>query len=267
MGIEERKLAADEMILGMPQSEFAALARSCQIVIPHRASQGLRGEMAACFPQWALWETHVVPLEDQHGGFVELTRAGICREFIASCQDRPELDKLIMCDGDQTLSWDAPYRLAMWDLPIVSGVVCNYHSRRGVWACFTVKDQYGVPRFPSSKYSKLPTRGLLKAHSFGAGLICIKKSTIEAMHAAGMAPFEIPEATRKHALVTGVLKTSEDTSFCHQCESLGIDRYVDLSVQAVHWKTVPLSWPMGSYDQDAKAEDFKIDIREYHHGF
>ncbi len=263
--IEEHKLATDEQILGLTQEEFAKLAQTICVVVLNRGD--IKPDLGGCFPQWKVWGTEVFAPEDRFGGFVELTRAGVVRQFIHLAQEKPQLDKLVMMDGDEVVNWEAPYRLAMWDLPVVSGVVCNYTNRRGIWACFTVKDQYGVPRFPSVRFSNLPTRGLVKAHSVGTGLLCIKKNVIEGLYEAGLHPFEIDQKTKDHAFATGVLKHGEDMAFSRQCEKLGYDRYVDLSVHATHWKTIGLVWPLNKFDEEMDPRDFKIDVREYHHGF
>ena len=71
---------------------------------------------------------------------------------------------------------------------------------------------------------------------------------------------------RRDAVKTGVLQLGEDTRFSQQCADLGFDRYVDLSVHAVHYKRIGVMWPSTGLDPDLKAEDFMVDVKDYLHG-
>lgn len=254
-------------IMGMSPEEFMKLTRSVLIVIPHRAGEGICGDLAQTIGFWAVNGTPVATVADPFGGFIELTRAGIVKTFMQYCSDHPEVDKLVMIDSDERVEWDAPYRLAMWDLPVVSGVVCTANQLRGVFACFTVKDKYGQARFPSYNFSKtIPSRGLLEAHSVGTGLICVKKSVFQAIYDSGKTPFIIPEAIREQSIESGILKWGEDISFCRQAEDLGFKRYVDLSVHATHFKTLAVDWPKHAIDSNIDVRDWRVDDRDYAHG-
>lgn len=254
-------------ITGLSGDDLDVLLRSILIVVPYRGSENVDAGLENKISYWRGCGISVEKAEDQFGGFIELTRASIARKFIDACDANPSLDKLIMIDSDQDVTPEAPVRLAQWDLPVVSGIVCSPNSRRGLFANFTVKDKYGVPRFPSVRHTKkLPSRGLLKAHSTGTGLICIKKNVLETIFNAGDIPFYIEEKMRRDAVKTGVLQLGEDTRFSQQCADLGFDRYVDLSVHAVHYKRIGVMWPSTSLDPDLKAEDFMVDVKDYLHG-
>jgi hypothetical protein len=243
------------------------LLASILVAIPYRGSEGIDANLENKISYWRGCGIYVEKVEDQFGGFIELTRASICKKFLDACDSRPALDKIVMIDSDQDVAPEAPVKLAQWDLPVVSGVVSSPNSRRGIFANFTVKDKYGVPRFPSVRHTKkLPSRGLLKVHSTGTGLICIKKNVIESIFNGGDIPFYIEEKMRRSAVTTGVLKLGEDTRFSEQCKKLGFDIYVDFSTHAVHYKRVGITWPTTALDQDLRAEDFQVDVRDYLHG-
>jgi len=254
-------------VSGLSGDELGNLLKSVLIVIPYRGSEGVDPGLENKVSYWRGCGIAVEKAEDQFGGFIELQRAIICRNFLTSCRDEEaRLDKLIMIDSDEDVAPEAPIRLAMWDLPVVSGVVASPNSKRGITANFTVKDKYGVPRFPSVRHTKmLPTKGLLKVHSTGAGLLCIKKQVLETIFASGDIPFYLDEELRREAVKTGVLKLGEDTKFSQQCAKHGFDRYVDLSVHAVHYKRVGVCWPTTGLDPDAKVEDFQVDTKDFLH--
>lgn len=252
---------------GISEEEFRVLVDQVCIMIPHRRAEGINAGLADVKQVWGSVAANTATVEDDFGGFIEVTRANMVRTFMEYCTTHPDVDKLVMIDADENVPWDAPFRLAAWDLPVVSGVVCNYSANRGVFACFTMKDEHGVARFPSYNFTKtIPGRGLVKAHSVGTGLICIKKVVFEKMYDKKMVPFYIPEATRLHAAETGMLAWGEDIAFARQCEELGFDRHVDLSVQAVHYKTMPISWPRPGIDYDVDPQKWKVSPKDYRHG-
>jgi hypothetical protein len=253
--------------MGMSEEEFDGLVSSTLIMIPHRTREGVSAGLAQAMGAWARFGATVATVADEFGGFIEIHRCNMARTFMEFCASHPNIDKLVMIDNDENIPWDSPYRLAAWDLPVVSGVVCNYSETRGVFACFTVKDEHGVARFPSFNFTKtMPGKGLIKAHSVGTGLICVKKVVFEKIFDAGLYPFYIPEATRTNAAQTGMLAWGEDIAFSRQCEDLGFDRHVDLSVQAVHYKTIPVSWPKNAIDWETDPSDWKVSPKDYRHG-
>lgn len=256
-----------DAIMGMEQEEFIKLARSIAIVIPHRGSEGVNAGLAANMGLWKNLGTKVEPIEDSFGGFIELTRGGIAKTFLNYCVEHQEVDKIVMIDADENVNWQAPFRLAQWDLPVVTGVVCSHSPRRGVFANFTKKDRYGVPRFPSVRHTgMLPTRGLIEIHSCGTGLICIRKHVFEAIFEKGDIPFYIEDKMRRDAVSTGVLKLGEDMRFCQQARDLGHKIHCDLSVHAVHFKLVGICWPGDHMKEELRPEDFEVDVKDYLHG-
>jgi len=263
-GMGETKFAPT---MGMSEEEFMGLVDSTMIMIPHRMSDGINAGLSQAMGGWARLGGTVATVVDEFGGFIEITRSNMVRTFMEYCASHPNVDKLVMVDNDENIPWDAPFRLAAWDLPVVSGVVCSYNENRGVFACFTMKDEFGIARFPSFNFTKvMPGKGLVQAHSVGTGLICIKKVVFERMYDSGVNPFYIPEATRIHAAQTGMLAWGEDIAFSRQCEELGFDRHVDLSVQAVHYKIMPIAWPKGAIDYGVDAAEWKVSPKDYRHG-
>lgn len=255
-------------VSGLSGDELDQLLKSILIVIPYRGSEGVCSGLEDKIAYWKGCGIAVEKTEDQFGGFIELTRASICKKFLDICRDHSApLDKLIMIDSDQDVNAEAPVKLALWDVPVVSGVVSTPNARRGIYANFTMKDKYGVPRFPSVRYTKkLPSRGLKKVYSAGAGLICIKKNVIETLFNAGEIPFYLEEKMRREAVKTGVLQLGEDTRFSQQCREHGFDVYVDFSVHAVHYKRFGIIWPTTAVDPDMRVEDFEVDVKDYLHG-
>jgi hypothetical protein len=252
---------------GLSGSDLDALLRSVLVVIPYRGSENIDANLENKISYWRGCGLAVEKAEDQFGGFIELTRASICKKFLDACDTNASFDKLVMIDSDEDVSPEAPVRLAHWDLPVVAGVVCSPNARRGLFCNFTVKDKYGVPRFPSLRHTKmLPERGLLKVHSTGTGLICIKKNVIETIFSAGETPFYIEEKMRLSAVKTGSLQLGEDTRFSQQCKSHGFDIHVDLSVHAIHYKRWGFGWPTTARDPNMKVEDFMVDVKDYLHG-
>lgn len=253
-------------IMGISQEEFEKLAASIMIAIPHRPSEGVTAGLLSAAQMWSRFATPTATVQDQFGGFVEITRAGMARMFLDYCKVRPHVKYLVMIDSDQEVGWDAPYRLAYWGAPIVSGVVCSIGGGGNIQACFTLKDDYGNPRFPSTVFTRtMPGRGLLPVHSCGTGLICIRRDVLEAMAAADITPFLVPDVDRQKAAASGVMKYGEDIAFCRQAEALGFARFVDLSVHASHFKTLPIMWPEGQIDFEMDPATWKVDMRDYCH--
>ena len=254
-------------VLGMSIEEMQQLASTSLVTIPHRSSEGPNVGLMYNAGHWARFGMAYAGFEDQFGGFVELTRAGICRHFLDYARDRASIDKLVMIDADENVPWDAPFRLAAWDLPVVSGIICNYSPARGAYACVTFKDKYGVARFPSQTHTrKIPGRGIKEANSVGTGLICIKKNVLETIMSGGDHPFRIPEDVRDSCFEVGTLKQGEDIAFSHQCEKYGFKRYVDFAVRGEHYKTLPIGWPKDGIDYEVDAADWTVDERDFLHG-
>ena len=254
-------------VLGMSIEEMSDLAKTILVTTPHRSSEGMNAGLYYNAGHWARFGMAYAGFEDQFGGFIELSRYGIVRHFLDYAKDRPEIDKLIMVDADENVPWDSPFRLAAWDKPVVSGIICNFSQAKGAYACVQFKDKYGSARFPSSQFTKkIPGRGLKEAHSVGTGLVCIKKVVLETIIAGGDYPFRIPEDVRDSCFETGTMKQGEDIAFSHQCEKYGFQRYVDFSVRGEHYKTLPIGWPRGDVDYDLDAAEWTVDERDFLHG-
>lgn len=269
MGPNPHKTAAArsevvQPIMGMSEEEFAKLAQSVFIMVPNRGTVSSKLFITNGF--WARFGTTITEVEDRFGGFVEQLRANMCDLFRRVRKDRPELKYLVMIDDDEGVPWDAPYRLASWDLPIVSGVICSYAQGRGIFINVFVKDRYGVARMPSwNKTKVIPGKGLRECHSVGTGLICIRHDVIDAIIEGGQIPFAIPEESKRDAFDTGVLKVGEDTTFCAQARQHGFQSYVDFAVRGVHRKSIDIEWPQCNIDYNLDVRDWEVDPGDYHH--
>lgn len=254
-------------IPGVSEEEFARVASEIIVFVPHRSFEGVNSSISMAAGFWARWGMHFAPVSDEFGGEIAAVRAGMCRAFqdIAAANGN-RIKFMVMIDNDEIINPLAPLALAFWDKEIVSGVVCSPSEYGGIKACFTIKDETGIARFPTLRYTqKMPSRGLRQVHSCGAGLICIRRDVIERIAEQGWVPFHIPEEERIGAWKTGVLKVGEDISFCRQAQKLGIPVYVDFSVRAPHLKIVPILWPEEYLDPEIDPETWKVDVRDYAH--
>lgn len=249
---------------GLTDKEFAALADSILVVIPYRAGEGIASGICTHFGMWGRIGLRVATIKDPHGGFIEMTRGGIVRLFQDVVEKNPTIKYLVMIDNDESIVWDAPLRLAQHGKPIVSGVVCGYSPERGIFACFTAKDENGVCRFPSWRETKmLPADGLIEVEQVGTGLLCVRRDVFETIQNSGEEPFFIPEDVRIESVRIGNLKKSEDICFAERAARHGFKRYVDLSVHAGHSKTLEIAWPHDCIDPDLDAIEWKPSTFDY----
>jgi hypothetical protein len=261
-GVGEVK--TEEQIYGMDVSALQSLANKILVVIIHRANEGIHHDLAAAIGLWARMGMRVSLVRDPHGGFVEITRAGVVNTFHEYREKAPEVKYLVMIDADEAIDASAPLLLARHDLPVVSGIICGFNSKHGLFACFTAEDENGMPRFPcSNNGTKLPTHGLIKAYQVGTGLICIRYDVLETMRAKDMVPFALDDWTRERSFAEGVLKKGEDICFSERCEELGFDRWVDCEVHGGHQKVLQLGWPQQNLDPKMDVEDFRTSRADY----
>jgi hypothetical protein len=252
-------------MMGMEEEQFAKLAQSVFIMIPTRGT--IASDLALMFGHWARFGTTITAVKDQQAGFIELVRANMCDLFRRVRHDRPELKFLVMIDDDEAVPWDAPYRLAAWNEPIVSGLICSHEDHRGIFANIFVEDEYKIARMPSfNRTQKIPGRGLKECASVGTGLICIRHDVIDGIIEAGGKPFMLSEKDRDACFDTGVLKMGEDTTFCAQAKKLGFQTYVDFGVRGKHFKTIAVQWPQSHVDYSLDVRDWKVDSKDYFHG-
>ena len=252
---------------GLSNEDFAALAASILVVVPYRANEGVNVGICTHFGMWGRIGLRVGTVRDPHGGFIECQRGGIVRMFLEVCEKSPEVKYLVMIDNDQAINWDAPLLLAQHGLPVVSGVVCGYSPERGIFICATIKDENGVPRFPSHKETKcIPAEGVIPVEQVGTGLICIRRDVLETIEAAGEQPFFVPEDVRIESVREGNLRKSEDICFCERAEKYGFSRHIDLSIHAAHMKSIAISWPQDSIDHDIDVIDWKPSKFDYRYG-
>jgi hypothetical protein len=272
IGPEANRVQADSIrvmqpCLGMNEEELTELASKIMVVIPHRPEEGVQSKLAQNIGYWSRLGMPVATVGDQFGGFIEFTRAAIARQFLEYTKDRPGVEYCVLIDNDESVDWDAPLRLAHWGKDLVSGVVCSFSVRKGgVFACFTVKDRYGIARFPSVKFTgQLPTKGLIEAHTAGTGLLCVHRRVFQKMFDEGDYPFLIPEDIRKHCAATGTLKLGEDMAFAMAAQRHGFRIYVDLSVHAVHYKTLEVAWPKEAMSSSLDSRKWSVSDEDYLH--
>ena len=249
---------------GLTNEEFAALCASVLVVIAYRSGQGISPGICSHFGMWGRIGLNWATIQDPFGGFIEVTRGGMVQFFLEIAHKNPSLRYLVMIDNDESIPWDAPLRLAQHQLPIVSGVVCGYNPERGIFACFTAKDENGVARFPSFRDTKtLPSEGVIEAEQVGTGLVCIRRDVLETIRDNGEEPFFIPEEFRIESVRFGQLRKSEDICFCERAAKYGFKRHVDLSIHATHHKNIPIGWPAKSIDESMRAIDWKPSPFDY----
>jgi hypothetical protein len=267
IGSSAERREVRDLPLGLSMDEFFELSQSIVIMIPHRPTEGIPPTLANSLYWWGVYSTSVMLIPDQFGGFIEHVRGGMAEEFLKHCADFPKKKYAVMIDADQGVAHDAPYRLAFWDKPLVSGVVCSYNERRGVWGNFTMKDKSGVARFPSHAFTKkMPSRGLIEVESCGTGLLCVRKDVLERLKEEGERPFMIPQDIREQSYDVGTMKYGEDIAFSRQVRKYGFDIHVDLSVHADHYKTMAVTWPKFAIDHELDPADWEVAVEDYHHG-
>jgi hypothetical protein len=253
-----------DLVYGMAIGELEKLAKKLLVVIIHRAAEGIHHDLAASIGMWARMGMRVSMIRDPHGGFVEVTRAGVVNTFLEYRERAPEVEYLVMMDADEAIDASAPFLLARHGKPVVAGIICGFNSKHGLFACFTAEDENGMPRFPCANTgTKLPIEGLIKAYQVGTGLICIRYDVLETMRAKKMEPFALDDWTRERSFAEGVLKKGEDICFSERCEELGFERWVDASVHGGHQKVLQIGWPEQNLDPKMKAEDFTTSRTDY----
>lgn len=243
---------------GMKREEFLKLVSEIMILIPHRSNEGIAPGICRHFGIWGRFGLKMATIKDPNGGFLEILRGSMLNLFLEQCDNEPRLKYAIMIDNDQAIEWWHPIQLAKWGEPVVSGVVCGYNHERGVFACFTAKDEDGAARFPTvQETKKLPATGLIRAEQVGTGLMCLRKDVAQAVSRQFEAPFMLPEKIRVKACATGTLPKGEDIVFCERVKELGYDIFVDMSVHAKHLKSLHLSWPSECIDPTIDPQSWK----------
>ena len=244
---------------GMTWESVQELCKKILVVIPFRAGTGIQEGLCSHWGFWGNLGLKCADVKDPHGGFIEAVRAGMVRLFLDYVKIRPEIEYLVMIDNDEAIEWDAPIRIARHGVQVCTGVVCGANDEKGIFACFTVKGKDGGAYWPSlNETAVMPAEGLVEVHQCGTGLLAIHKSVFEIFRQNGEIPFYIPEEIRRITFLNGDLRKSEDICFSDACEKLGIKRYADLSVHAVHYKYLGIRWPENKIDPNLKAEDWDV---------
>jgi hypothetical protein len=257
---EARDISTIGPLPGLSDEEFMELCKSVVVVIPHRHREGINVGICMHFGMWGRIQLAWANYRDDHGGWIETQRNGMAKWFLQFAFKNPEIKYCVMIDNDQSISWDAPLQLARHGLPIVSGVVCGYTHERGIFACFTAKDENGVTRFPSFRDTKfLPAEGVKEVEQVGTGLICIRRDVLETIAENDEEPFTIPEEFKRG----GVVKKAEDIIFCERAKRYGFTTHVDFAVHAMHYKTIPINWPAECVDESVDAIQWSPSVFDY----
>lgn len=261
---QDVEIQAEDQIYGMPFEELQKLVRKILVVIIHRQNEGIHHDLVSAVGMWARLGMAVSMIRDPHGGFVEITRASIVNTFLEYRERNPNIEYVVMIDADEAIDPSAPLLLARWDKPVVSGIICGYNSKHGIFACFTAEDENGMPRFPcAANGTKLPAEGLVKAYQVGTGLLCVRYDVFETMRSKGMEPFALDDWTRKNSFAEGVLKKGEDICFSERCEELGFERFVDTAVHGGHQKVIQIAWPQSQIDEKVSPDEFVTNRKDY----
>ena len=265
----EKCVSAESVKVGRHPSqlydeELHELKQSILIMIPHRPGLAFTKGMLETAGMWGNQGMRWGTLQDPQGGFVEVTRGKMVRNFLEYANDNPEVKYLVMIDADEEVEWDAPLKLAAHGLPIVSGIVCGISTQRGIFACFMSEDESGIKRFSSIRDTqKLPATGIKKIPRCGTGLLCVRRDVLEVMLDSSENPFQVPNDAHEEGVREGNVIMSEDMAFCQRAERFGFDIYVDFSVHARHHKGMMVSWPQERIDEKISADDWKPSKFDY----
>jgi len=265
-----------------------------RVVIPVRPADGVCIRLAQMTTVWYGEGTGWSPLNDHMGGYIDVTRASIAKDF----RDNMKEKWLLMIDNDQEPPINLPYLLARHDKPIVGAPVVTHMPEVGPSLCFTVKDEEGNFRFPAMRTGqKIPAKGLIEVGHVGTGALLIRRDVIESFtfglvckkcgyqvgpdqleaqstigdmfsacrhdgcepdHMDVDIPFFTPMSARIRGMARGFLEVGEDIAFCNQVRSKGFPMYVDLEAHVGHRKTVSLLWDDELTDPSLSASDWVV---------
>lgn len=246
-------------LAALTDEDFAKLCSKILVVVPHRQNEGIHPGVANNFGIWGRLGLQYATLADPHGGFIEVVRGHMERVFLDQADKNPGLEYIVMIDNDQSVSWDAPFRLVHNGKDLCSGVVCGFNHERGIFACFTSEDPKGVARFASYRFTKrFPGKGMKRVHQCGTGLVAIHRRVFETLIERGEFAFMISEKLRKESYRIGHIKQGEDFSFCDKVREAGFELWVDFGVRALHHKTIALGWPDEMLDEDYDASEWTV---------
>jgi len=236
-------------------SDNRELLKSVEVVIPVRPEDGMSCDLARMVSIWYGEGTAWSQLNDNCGGFIEMTRANIAYDFVH--RKRPVEPKyLLMIDNDMVPPINLPYMLAHHGLPVVGGVAVSMHDK-GPRACFTAMCKDGEYRFPEMRKHILPSKGLIKAGHVGTGALLIRRDVLESFSFEGSdIPFYVPESIRQTGARVGRLIMGEDLIFSEQCREKGFEVYVDAEARLGHLKRLKMEWVKEKTSDTLVAENF-----------
>jgi hypothetical protein len=161
-----------------------------------------------------------------------------------------DFDYLLVVDADVVPPLDAASRLLAHDKQIVIAPIWFYDDAAGTIS-------YGAyPRWaqteeeePTLKIRVPRTEGLQRIVSGGFGCMLVRKDAIKSFRDKGMSFVKWDESLPEH------LKTrTSDNIFWAKCTILGIEAYIDWSIETTHFKTVGLSNNLVNNLRQAKEE-------------
>jgi hypothetical protein len=223
-----------------------SFARSIMIAIPWTTS--IHPELIDLMLAWRMAGIDVVPFQNA-GGFLEITRAHITKEFMKTYKKY-----LVMIDSDCVPSPEGPMALACQNLPVVAGIAPIFHPVAGICANFQIEHD-GKIMWPSVAAGvKLPMAGLAPVAWAGCGMICIQRNVIEKINKKET-PFFIPEADRKKAAETGLIEPTEDRVFSEQVKRAGFEVFIDFEQHLKHYKHEGYCWPKSALENPAELTE------------
>jgi len=266
-------------------AEHRDLLSSIEVVVPVRPEEGMNCDLSRILSIWYGEGTSWSNLNDNMGGFIELTRANIAYHFLNNTTDNPP-KYLLMIDNDMVPPLNLPYMLARHDAPVVGAVAIHMHGEYGPRACMTIPCKDGAHRWPCMREHVLPSKGLLECGHLGTGAMMIRRDVLESFTFAGSkayqkyevakagghelnlspdevqslldidVPFFTREVDRIEGAKTGSLLLGEDLMFCEQVREKGFKVYADLEAHCGHFKQFPMRW-------DASRRDPRLDYKTF----
>ena len=268
-------------------AEHRELLNSIEVVVPVRPEEGMNCDLTRILSIWYSEGTAWSHLNDNMGGFIELTRANIAYHFRNASNDKPP-KYLLMLDNDMVPPLNLPYLLARHDVPVVGAVAIHMHGEYGPRACLTLPCKDGQNRWPCMREHMLPAKGLIECGHLGTGAMMIRRDVLEAFTFDGGpaykkyeqakkdntelnlsaeevqslleldVPFFTRESDRIEGSKTGHLLLGEDLMFCEQVRAKGFKVYADLEAHCGHFKQFPMIWDASRRDPRLDHETFSL---------
>lgn len=222
------------------------LLQQVRVTVPVRPGDGLNTELVKYLALWYRYGPFDT-MNDYMGGFIEMTRAHIAKQFLEDYDEK----YLLMIDNDMIPPINLPYLLARHDEPVVGGCCVSPAMKGGAQLIFTVPDRTGTYRMPTIRSAKIPREGLIEVGHVGTGAMLIRRDVLESFSwKDGDVPFYVPEDIRRKGAESGTLLVGEDIAFCRQIRAKGFVPKVDLEAHLGHQKLFTWWWPEKCIDPE-----------------